>query len=120
VKSIAQVLLLIVCVRNNKLISLIENEATFFRENSPCARLLSAFGRIHGYEYIRNLVKPLLGMLERNAPSFELNPISAQAQNQNVKENQAALQYTVEGFLDIILRSAEQMPPYVTIVISLS
>ncbi|KAJ2930404.1 hypothetical protein H1R20_g6694, partial [Candolleomyces eurysporus] len=40
-----------------------DSETALFRSNSTCTRLLSAFARIHGYAFLRNLIKSLIAAM---------------------------------------------------------
>ncbi|KAA1466679.1 hypothetical protein DENSPDRAFT_831556 [Dentipellis sp. KUC8613] len=87
-----------------------ENEAELFRGNSTCTRLLSAFGRIHGYTYLRSLIIPLIKNMTDLPPGcgFELDP--AKAGDQDVKQNQKNVEVVASSFLDIITSSIPILP----------
>lgn len=85
-----------------------ENEASLFRRNSTCTRLLSAFAKIHGYNYLRGLVTPLIHCMEETPPGYELDP--EKAQGQDVKENQAHVEFVAQKFLDLLEASIRVIP----------
>lgn len=89
----------------------IENEAHLFRSNSTCTRLLSAFARIHGYNYLRDLIQPLVKTMV-SLPAghgYEVDP--NKAGNQDVVQNQKNVELVAHSFLEIIASSLPALPP---------
>ncbi|KAF7975643.1 hypothetical protein HWV62_9093 [Athelia sp. TMB] len=88
-----------------------DNDASLFRGNSTTTRFLSAFAKIHGYNYLRSLISPLVEMMAKMPPghSYELNP--DRAMGQDVHENQKNVEAIASGFLDIITLSVKTIPP---------
>ncbi|KAI5118442.1 hypothetical protein M0805_000576 [Coniferiporia weirii] len=87
-----------------------ENEVGLFRGNSMRIKLLCAFAKIHGYDYLRQLVKPLLDQMciLTQQYSFVLDP--ARASDEEVKENQETIKFFTQAFLQIVCNSASGMP----------
>lgn len=91
------------------------DEAGLFRRNSMSTRMLSAFARLHGYNYIRALLLPLINQMSAMPPghSYELDP-SRIREGESVEENEASLTLICQAFLDVICESVAIIPPYVT------
>ncbi|KAJ3936091.1 MAG: hypothetical protein NXY57DRAFT_886591 [Lentinula lateritia] len=87
-----------------------ENEAGLFRSNSTCTRFLSAFARIHGYNYLRTLISPLIKCMESLPPGqgYELDP--SKAGQQNVAQNRRNVEFVAQSFLEIIGSSTSALP----------
>ncbi|KAF8638594.1 hypothetical protein AX17_002135 [Amanita inopinata Kibby_2008] len=87
-----------------------DNESNLFRSNSTCTRFLSAFARIHGYNYLRNLIQPLIKSMLSMPPgcSYELDP--AKAKEQDVTQNQKNVEFIASSFLSIIGASIPAIP----------
>ena len=89
----------------------IANEVSLFRGNSMRIKLLCAFAKIHGYDYLRRLVKPLLDMMCQpihETSSFILDP--AKTSEEDVENNRRAIKILAENFLTIVCESASTMP----------
>ena len=87
-----------------------ENEAGLFRSNSTCTRFLSAFARLHGYQYLRNLVEPLIKAMQ-DLPSgsgYEIDP--NKAIGQDVYQNQKNVEHVASTFLSLLLSSLPALP----------
>jgi hypothetical protein len=79
-----------------------------------CTKLLGAFAKKHGYNYLRDLLSPLVQQLTV-APSnhsYELDP-SKLRPGDDVAENVKNLKHIVQAFLDVICASAGALPPCV-------
>ncbi|KAF5371189.1 hypothetical protein D9758_004214 [Tetrapyrgos nigripes] len=87
-----------------------ENEAALFRSNSTCTRFLSAFARVHGYNYLRNLVGPLIKIMEAlpAGQGYELDP--TKAGDQDVVQNRKNVELVAKSFLDLISSSTSALP----------
>ncbi|KAG0709913.1 hypothetical protein DFH29DRAFT_1012634 [Suillus ampliporus] len=70
------------------------SEVDLFRGNSTCTRFLSAFARIHGYNYLRGLVVPLIKTM-------------------TLEQNQKNVELVALSFLDIISSSVPALPPMI-------
>ncbi|KAF9067659.1 hypothetical protein BDP27DRAFT_1225535 [Rhodocollybia butyracea] len=87
-----------------------ENEAGLFRSNTTCTRFLSAFARIHGYNYLRTLITPLIKCMESlpSGQGYELDP--TKAGEQNVSQNRRNIEFVAQSFLEIIGSSTSALP----------
>ncbi|KAG9015978.1 Ras GTPase activating protein ira2 [Tulasnella sp. 427] len=87
------------------------DEASLFRGNSMCTRLLSAFARLHGYNYLRSLLSPLIQQMSAMPAghSYELDP-SRLKEGENVEENERNLKFICQAFLDVICDSPSIFP----------
>ena len=91
-------------------VAFVENEAGLFRSNSTCTRFLSAFARIHGYNYLRTLISPLIKCMESlpSGQGYELDP--TKAGEQNVIQNRKNIEFVAQSFLEIIGSSTSALP----------
>lgn len=89
-----------------------ETEASLFRGNSICTRFLSAFARVYGYNYLRNLIQPLIKTMSSLPPNhaYDLDP--SKAPNTDYEQNKRDLIYVASAFLDIVSASAPAIPSY--------
>ena len=89
----------------------LDSEAALFRSNSTCTRFLSAFARIYGYNYLRNLILPLVTTMTSlpSGQSYDLDPTKANIQD--VAQNQKNLELVALSFLEIIGASVPTFPP---------
>src|SRR6267154_4016481 len=89
------------------------NEVDLFRGNSTCTRFLSAFARIHGYNYLSGLLIPLIKTMTSMpvGHAYDLDP--AKAGWDNLEQNQRNVELIALSFLDIISSSVPTLPPYV-------
>jgi hypothetical protein len=73
---------------------------------------LSAFARLHGYNYLRNLVKHLLDTMAAMPPgtSYEVDP--AKAMRQDIMQNQKNVEYVASVFLRLVSSSLPALPGY--------
>ncbi|KAG8981934.1 Ras GTPase activating protein ira2 [Tulasnella sp. 425] len=87
------------------------DEAGLFRGNSMCTRLLSAFARLHGYNYLRSLLSPLIQQMSAMPPghSYELDP-SRLREGEDIEENERNLKFICQAFLDVICESVAILP----------
>ncbi|KAF9480190.1 hypothetical protein BDN70DRAFT_931958 [Pholiota conissans] len=87
-----------------------ENETALFRSNSTCTRFLSAFARIHGYQYLRNLVEPLLKAMQALPPGsgYEIDP--TRVSTQDVHQNQKTVEHIAATFLSLLSSSLPALP----------
>ena len=93
-----------------------DNEANLFRSNSTCTRFLSAFARLHGYNYLRSLVQPLINTMLAMPPgtSYEIDP--AKAIGQDVAANQKNVEYVASTFLNLMSSSLPALPGYASMI----
>jgi hypothetical protein len=78
-----------------------------------CTRLLSAFSKLYGYDYLRSLINPLIKTMATMPPgcSYEMDP--AKVSPQQAEINQANVQMIALSFLEIIGSSVTALPSYV-------
>ena len=81
-----------------------------FRGNSTYIRFMSAFTKLHGYNYLRSLVKPLVDTMSTMPPgtSYEIDP--TKAIGQDVAQNQRNVEYVASKFLKIMSSSLPVLP----------
>lgn len=94
-------------------IASVTSEVSLFRKNSVGNKLVTAFAKIHGYNYLRGLVKPLI-LLMKELPaghSYEMDP--SKAKEQDLLENQRTVEYVASKFLSLVTSSLPQMPLFV-------
>lgn len=89
------------------------NETNLFRSNTTYVMFLSAFARVHGYNYLRNLIQPLLDTMVAMPPGtgYEVDP--NKAMGQDIVQNQKNLEYVASTFLGLISSSLPALPGYV-------
>lgn len=97
--------------------ALIEEEArsttsasTLFRSNSMASKLMSAFGRITGQEYLHSTLRPLVRWIGASATSFEIDP-AKMVDGDIIEENRKNLLEGAELFFNGIRRSISACPP---------
>ena len=69
------------------------NEANLFRTNSTFMCFLSAFGRLHGYNYLRQLIQPLMSEMPPGT-SYNIDPTTAI----DIAANRRSVEYVAAGF----------------------
>ncbi|KAG6336483.1 hypothetical protein ID866_2597 [Astraeus odoratus] len=87
------------------------SDADLFRSNSTCTRFLSAFARIHGYNYLRSLISPLINAMAAMPPghAYDLDPVRVSPDK--LEQNQKDVEFIASSFLDIISASVPALPP---------
>lgn len=82
-------------------------------------RLLCAFAKLHGYDYLRTVLKPLIDQMCTfpEECNFELDP--ARSAGQDIRRNQDAVTVLAKAFLDVICSSAPALPPSVVVAFPL-
>ncbi|KAG8218508.1 hypothetical protein J3R82DRAFT_4145 [Butyriboletus roseoflavus] len=87
------------------------SDADLFRSNSTCTRFLSAFARIHGYNYLRSLILPLIKTMTSMPPghAYDLDP--AKTPKHKLEQNQRDVEFIASSFLEIIGSSVPALPP---------
>ncbi|KAG6811909.1 hypothetical protein H0H92_005307 [Tricholoma furcatifolium] len=82
-----------------------------FRPDTACTRFFSAFAKIHGYNYLRILVQPLVKIfLEDNSGiGYELDPL--RCPEEEVSRNARHVSVIAKNFLDILISSLSALPP---------
>jgi neurofibromin 1 len=73
-------------------------------------RFLSAFGRLHGYHYLRSLVQHLIDtMLAMPAgTSFDIDPVMAVGQD--IVANQRSVEFVASNFINLMSSSLPGLP----------
>lgn len=89
---------------------LTENETQLFRMNTTCTRLLSHFARIHGYNYLRELIEPLMKIMGSLPPGcgYILDP--ALVTEEELRQNLETVQTVATRFLEIVSSSLPSLP----------
>ncbi|KAH9030143.1 hypothetical protein EDB85DRAFT_1456161 [Lactarius pseudohatsudake] len=92
-------------------VSRTENEAELFRGNSTCTRLLSHFARIHGYNYLRSLIVPLMKTMGSLPPGcgYILDPTKV-TEEQELRQNLKNVEVVAASFLSIVSSSLPALP----------
>jgi hypothetical protein len=87
-----------------------ENDASLFRSNSTFTRFLSAFAKIHGYNYLRGLIIPLVKTMSSMPPGhgYDLDP--KKVGEEEVAANQANVEIVASSFLNIVSSSVPALP----------
>ncbi|KIJ20411.1 hypothetical protein PAXINDRAFT_166473 [Paxillus involutus ATCC 200175] len=87
------------------------SDADLFRSNSTCTRFLSAFARIHGYNYLRSLIVPLIKTMSAMPPghAYDLDPVKTP--KHKLDQNQKDVEFIASSFLEIISSSVPALPP---------
>ncbi len=76
-----------------------------------CTRLLSAFARLHGYNYLRALLSPLIAQMSAMPPghSYEVDPTRLR-DGESLENNERNLKVICQAFLDVICESVPILP----------
>ncbi|KAI6130277.1 hypothetical protein EDD16DRAFT_1541379 [Pisolithus croceorrhizus] len=87
------------------------SDADLFRSNSTCTRFLSAFARIHGYNYLRSLISPLINAMATMPPgrAYDLDPVRVSPDK--LEQNRKDVEFIASKFLSIISASVPALPP---------
>ncbi|CAG8692440.1 10998_t:CDS:2, partial [Acaulospora colombiana] len=95
-----------------KEVSSTEYESDLFRRNCMATRMLAAFAKTYGTEYLRETLQPLVQDLLSQPEDFscELNPDSL-GPGEDSEKNLTNLRKTAQAFLDGICNSGRTMPP---------
>ena len=88
----------------------VDSDTALFRSNSTCTRFLSAFAKIYGYSYLRDLIVPLIKTMTALPPGhcYDLDP--TKAPNQDFAQNQKDLEFVAASFLEIVTASVPAFP----------
>ncbi|CAG8690559.1 16645_t:CDS:2, partial [Dentiscutata heterogama] len=88
-----------------------EYESDLFRRNCMATRMLAAFAKIHGAEYLRYTLQPLIDDLLSKPSDFscELNSDNLPP-GEDINKNLINLKTTAQAFLDGICDSGSNMP----------
>ncbi|KAI0265102.1 hypothetical protein BC834DRAFT_880157 [Gloeopeniophorella convolvens] len=88
-----------------------ESEAQLFRSNTTCTRLLSHFARIHGYNYLRGLVGPLMKTITSLPPGRGYNLDPTRVPEDELRQNQRNVEVVASSLLAIMSSSLPALPP---------
>jgi neurofibromin 1 len=88
----------------------LENDASLFRGNSACTKFLSAFAKIHGYNYLRSLIIPLVKTMSAmpRGHAYDLDP--TKVSEQDLYANQRSVELVASSFLEIVSSSVPALP----------
>ncbi|KAF8076811.1 hypothetical protein FPV67DRAFT_1605221 [Lyophyllum atratum] len=87
-----------------------DNEANLFRGNTTCTRFLSAFAKIHGYNYLRTLVQPLIKIMVDNASGYGYDLDPTKVGQEEVQRNLRHVEIVASHFLDLVSSSLPAIP----------
>ena len=89
----------------------VDDSRSLFRGNSTSARLLGSFTKIHGYNYLRSLILPLIKVMKNMPPghSYDMDP--AKAVGQDVEQNRRNVEIATTAFLQVVTASIHSLPP---------
>lgn len=87
-----------------------DDATNLFRSNSTYMRFLSAFTKLHGYNYLRSLVQPLVDTMLAmpSGTSYEVDP--TKAVGQDIIQNQRNVEYITSTFLKLMSSSLPVLP----------
>ncbi|KAG6854444.1 hypothetical protein C0991_006523 [Blastosporella zonata] len=90
---------------------LIETEQSLFRSDTTCTRFFSAFAKIHGYNYLRTLVQPLIKIMidDSSGCGYDLDP--SRVGEEEAKRNTVHVEVVATHFLEILSSSVPALPP---------
>lgn len=91
---------------------MVGSDTELFRSNDMCSRLLSAFARLHGYNYLRSILSPLIALMTELPPGsgYELDPSKLRI-GETQEENAENLRMITRAFLNVISDSVADIPP---------
>ena len=87
------------------------HEVHLFRSNSTGNRFLSAFAKIHGYQYLRGLIQPLIKTMADKPPGhgYDLDP--NKVGGSETETNKRNVEKIASSFLGSISSSVTDIPP---------
>ncbi|KAG6857003.1 hypothetical protein H0H87_011097 [Tephrocybe sp. NHM501043] len=87
-----------------------DTEQNLFRSDTTCTRFFSAFAKIHGYNYLRTLVQPLIKIMveDTSGCGYELDP--GRVGEEEAKRNTVHVEFIAAHFLDILASSVQALP----------
>jgi hypothetical protein len=91
-------------------------EADLFRKNSITTRLLGAFAKAHGMEYLHETLQPVLNDLVEKPSNYscELDK-DRMLPNEDLEENLKNLKELSKAFINAICNSKDKIPRYLQI-----
>jgi neurofibromin 1 len=72
--------------------------------------LLGSFTKIHGYNYLRSLILPLIQVMKDMPPghSYDMDP--AKAVGQDIEQNKRNVEIATTAFLQVVTASIHSLP----------
>ncbi|KAG6919754.1 hypothetical protein DXG01_001588 [Tephrocybe rancida] len=88
-----------------------DTEQNIFRSDTTCTRFFSAFAKIHGYNYLRTLVQPLIKIMvdDSSGCGYDLDP--TRVGDEEAKRNTMHVELVAAHFLEILSSSVPALPP---------
>ncbi|KAH7098759.1 hypothetical protein BKA62DRAFT_711739 [Auriculariales sp. MPI-PUGE-AT-0066] len=97
----------------DKEISRTDSDRELFRSNTVCTRLLGAFAKMQGYNYLRGIIEPSIMMLinvaAQDEQSVEIDPAKAPL-DADLAANAETLKSIAQTLIDTICNSVDQLP----------
>ncbi|KAG6849386.1 hypothetical protein H0H93_008893 [Arthromyces matolae] len=92
-------------------LSVIENEQSIFRQDTICTRFFSAFAKIHGYNYLRHLIQPIVKVMmeDPSGCGYDLDP--TRVGDDEAARNAKHVELIAAQFLSILTSSVSALPP---------
>ena len=90
-----------------------DDSRSLFRGNSTSARLLGSFTKIHGYNYLRSLIQPLIQVMKDMPPghSYDMDPSRFMGQDFDIEQNKRNVEIATTAFLRVVTASIHSLPP---------
>lgn len=87
-----------------------DNSAELFRANTMCTRFIATVAKVHGYNYLRQILDPLVQQMLQLPPdiTFQLDP--KKAGPTEIETNLDTIRYLAQAFLDVITNSVQFLP----------
>ncbi|KNZ78617.1 Neurofibromin [Termitomyces sp. J132] len=92
-------------------LAVIDTEQSIFRADTTCTRFFSAFARIHGYNYLRTLLQPLIKIMieDSSGCGYDLDP--TRVSEEEARRNALHVERVAAHFLEILSASVPALPP---------
>ncbi|KAG6896188.1 hypothetical protein C0992_009811 [Termitomyces sp. T32_za158] len=90
---------------------LADTEQSIFRADTTCTRFFSSFAKIHGYNYLRTLVQPLIKIMvdDSSGCGYDLDP--TRVTEEEARRNALHVELVASHFLEILSASMPALPP---------
>lgn len=87
-----------------------DDSRSLFRGNSTSLRLLGSFTKIHGYNYLKSLIQPLIQVMREmpSGQSYDMDP--AKAVGQDIDQNRRNVEVATAAFLQVVTASIHSLP----------
>lgn len=78
-----------------------------------CTRLLAGVAKVHGYNYLRAILAPLLDEMTRHPQPIDrtFNLDSGKLSTAEIEANVESIKFIAHGFLNVVTNSAQILPP---------